>query len=92
MTACQHQLHLTMVREASARMPALVVHRVTGVECGRRDEELHPALWSVILPGKHALQRVFLCDRHFALFVLDREEFEVMDVPLDGFPGIDDAD
>lgn len=81
--ACRHQLHLTMVREASAHMPALLVHRVSDRECGRRDEELHPGNWSVVFPGKTSLHRVVLCDRHFALFVLDREQFEVTNVDLE---------
>lgn len=87
---CRHQLHLTMVREAAAKMPALVVHRVRDVECGRKDEELHSAQWSVMFPAKSAIRRVHLCDRHFALFVLDREQFEVMNVPLFGQDGDDD--
>lgn len=88
--ACRHQLHLTLVREAAAHMPAMVVHRVSDVECGRRDEELHSAVWSVMVPGGRSVQRVLLCDRHFALFVLDREQFEVTDIPLEGFPESDD--
>lgn len=89
MRACQHQLHLTLVREAAAHMPAMVVHRVSDVECGRRDDEPHPAIWSVMMPGGQAIQRVLLCDRHFALFVLDREQFEVTNMPIEGFPDED---
>jgi len=72
-------------------MPAMVVHRIGGMECGRKDEELHPATWSIMVPGANALQRVLLCDRHLALFILDREQFEVMNVPLEGFPEDEDA-
>lgn len=82
--AVRHALHLAMVQQAARNMPALVVHRVSHTECGHRGDELHEATWSVIVPSIDSLRLIRLCDRHFALFILDREQFEQLEIPIGG--------
>jgi hypothetical protein len=81
--SCRHALHVGMIKEATDHMPALVVHRVYDTECGHRGDELHPATWAVVFPGQDSLRQVRMCDRHFALFILDREQFEQIQIPID---------
>lgn len=75
-------LHLTLVQAAAAHMPAMLVHRVGGMNCGRRDEDEHEAQWQVTVPADTHLTQIHVCDRHFALFILDRSEFEQLRIEL----------
>lgn len=81
---CKHAMHLGLIAQAVDNMPALVVHRISDTNCGHISDDDHEAVWAVTLPARNSLRQVRLCDRHFALFILDREQFEQLTIPLGG--------